>query len=80
MGRVCRFSAAYSYPITCDFWSRTMGMQEIANADHTGNNDHTTVRVSTRQELREIIHTALQAVAPKHFWVHQRRTQSVSAV
>lgn len=75
---VCRFSAAYSYPITCDFWSRTVGMQAISKADH--DRWFSPVRVSARQELRKTIHMALQAVAPKHSRVHQRRTQLASAV
>ncbi|KAK1868830.1 hypothetical protein I4F81_011312 [Pyropia yezoensis] len=79
--RVCRFLAAYSYPITCDFWSRTVGMQEIKEAREADEKaDGLPVRTTARQELREIIHTALQALASKHFWVHQRRTRGTSTV
>lgn len=101
LDRVCRFSPAYSYPITCDFWSRTVGKQELDQAaesdsepepsestdandsgmpDPNSDNAGLPARVSARQELREVIHMALQAVAPKHFWVHQRRMRGAPSL
>lgn len=79
VNRVCRFSAAYSYAITCDFWDRKFGrLLNVADNDD-GPEDSSTPN-STRQDLRETIHTALQALAPKHFWAHLRRAQGASTM
>ncbi|GAB0491646.1 hypothetical protein MMPV_002900 [Pyropia vietnamensis] len=101
LDRVCRFSPAYDYPITCDFWSRTVGKQELSeivdgqtepepspsiqpdDSSMTALNDREVglpERVTSRQELRAVIRMALQAVAPKHFWVHQRRMRGASSL
>lgn len=77
--RVCCFSAAYSYSITCDFWDRKFGrLLNVADSDISEGNS--SERTATRQNLRETIHTALQALAPKHFWAHLHRAQGASTV
>lgn len=77
--RVCRFSAAYSYAITCDFWDRTFGNERVVAANDNSQGDLSTPG-AVRQDLRETIHLALQALAPKHFWAHLRRQQGTSAM
>lgn len=79
VNRVCRFSASYSYTITCDFWDRKFG-RLLNVTDNDGSPGNSSMLTAGRQDLRETIHMALQALAPKHFWAHLHRAQGASAV
>lgn len=77
---VCRFSPAFDYPITCDFWSRSVGKQAFASRNSTaGNGIGAGQGGAGRQVMRATIHTALQGLAPKRFWVDQHRAKVAAA-